>query len=130
MLRDLLRREGFEVGRKHVATPMRKRRIKARCQKPRTTGCNREHPVFSYLLRGVAIERPNHVWTIDTTYISMRRGFVYLTTAVVDWASRRVLAFRVSISLALTRQLTRSTTRSRARPSGDHEHRSREPIHG
>jgi putative transposase len=99
MLRDLLRREGFEVGRKHVTTLMRKMGIEALYQKPRTSRRDREHAVFPYLLRGMTIERPNQVWAMDTTYIPMRRGFVYLT-AVVDWASRRVLAFRVSISLA------------------------------
>ena len=100
MLRDLLRREDFKVGRKHVTTLMRKMGIEALYQKPRTSGRDREHPVFPYLLRGMTIERPNQVWAMDTrTYIPMRRGFIYLT-AVVDWASRRVLAFRVSISLA------------------------------
>jgi putative transposase len=99
MLRDLLNREGIMVGRKHVATLMRKMGIEALYQRPRTSGRNREHPVFPYLLRGMTIDRPNQVWAMDTTYIPMRRGFVYLT-AVVDWASRRVLAFRVSISLA------------------------------
>ena len=99
MLRDLLRREGFEVGRKHVTTLMRKMGIEALYQKPRTSGRDREHPIFPYLLRGMTIKRPNQVWAMDTTYIPMRRGFVYLT-AVVDWATRRVLAFRVSISLA------------------------------
>jgi putative transposase len=99
MLRDLLNREGFEVGRKHVTTLMRKMGIEALYRKPRTSGRDREHPVFPYLLRGRTIDRPNQVWAMDTTYIPMRRGFVYLT-AVVDWATRRVLAFRVSISLA------------------------------
>jgi putative transposase len=99
MLRDLLNREGYAVGRKHVATLMRKMGIEALYQRPRTSGRDREHPVFPYLLRGLTIDRPNQVWAMDTTYIPMRRGFVYLT-AVVDWASRRVLAFRVSISLA------------------------------
>jgi putative transposase len=99
MLRDLLNREGFKVGRKHVATLMRKMGIEALYQRPRTSGRDREHPVFPYLLRGMTIDRPNQVWAMDTTYIPMRRGFVYLT-AVVDWATRRVLAWRVSISLA------------------------------
>ncbi len=99
MLRDLLNREGYAVVRKHVATLMRKMGIEALYQRPRTSGRDREHPVFPYLLRGLTIDRPNQVWAMDTTYIPMRRGFVYLT-AVVDWASRRVLAFRVSISLA------------------------------
>jgi putative transposase len=99
MLRDLLNREGFGVGRKHVATLMRKMGIEALYQRPRTSGRDREHPVFPYLLRGMTIDRPNQVWAMDTTYSPMRRGFVYLT-AVVDWATRRVLAWRVSISLA------------------------------
>lgn len=99
MLRDLLNREGVGVGRKHVATLMRKMGIEALYQRPRTSGRDREHPVFPYLLRGITIDRPNQVWAMDTTYIPMRRGFVYLT-AVVDWATRRVLAWRVSISLA------------------------------
>ena len=99
MLRDLLNREGFEVGRKHVTTLMRRMGIEALYQRPRTSGRDREHPVFPYLLRGMTIDRPNQVWAMDTTYIPMRRGFVYLT-AVVDWATRRVLAWRVSISLA------------------------------
>jgi len=99
MLRDLLNREGFAIGRKHVATLMRKMGIEALYQRPRTSGRDREHPVFPYLLRGMTIDRPNQVWAMDTTYIPMRRGFVYLT-AVVDWAARRILAWRVSISLA------------------------------
>jgi len=78
---------------------MRKMGIEALYRKPRTSGRNREHLVFPYLLRGLIIDRPNQVWAMDTTYIPMRRGFVYLT-AVVDWATRRVLAWRVSISLA------------------------------
>lgn len=99
MLRDLLRREGFAVGRKHVVTLMRRMGIEALYQRPRTSGRDREHPVFPYLLRGMTIDQPNQVWAMDTTYIPMRRGFIYLT-AVVDWFSRRVLAWRVSISLA------------------------------
>jgi len=89
MLRDLLNREGFEVGRKHVTTLMRTMGIEALYRKPRTSGRDREHPVFPYLLRGLTIDRPNQVWAMDTTYIPMRRGFVYLT-AVADWATRRL----------------------------------------
>lgn len=99
MLRDLLRREDFAVGRKHVVTLMRRMGIEALYQRPRTSGRDREHPVFPYLLRGMTIDQPNQVWAMGTTYIPMRRGFIYLT-AVVDWFSRRVLAWRVSISLA------------------------------
>jgi len=98
MLRDSLRREGFAVGRKHVATLMSRMGIEPLYRRPRTTRKHPSHPVYPYLLRGLAIERANHVWAMDITYIAMARGFVYLA-AVVDWASRRVLAHRVSISL-------------------------------
>jgi putative transposase len=99
MLRDLLRREGFAVGRKHVATLMRKMGIEALYQKPKTSRRHPAHPVFPYLLRHVTITRPNHVWAADITYIPMARGFIYLV-AVVDWATRRVLAWRLSNTLA------------------------------
>jgi putative transposase len=98
MLRDLLRQDGFFVGRKHVATLMRKMGIEALYQKPKTTRRHPQHPVFPYLLRKLAITRPNHVWAADITYIPMARGFVYLV-AIVDWATRRVLAWRLSNSL-------------------------------
>jgi putative transposase len=98
MLRDLLIREGVAVGRKHVATLIRRMGIEALYQQPRNSGRHREHPVFPYRLRGLAIDRPNHVWAMDTTCIPMRRGFVYLTV-VFDRASRRVPAWRMSISL-------------------------------
>jgi putative transposase len=99
MLRDLLRREGFAMGRKHVATLMRKMGIEALYQKPKTSRRHPAHPVFPYLLRHVTITRPNHVWAADITYIPMARGFIYLV-AVVDWATRRVLAWRLSNSLS------------------------------
>jgi len=98
MLRDLLVREGHAVGRKHVATLMRRMGIEALYRRPRTTRRHPAHPVFPYLLRGLAIERPNQVWAMDLTYIPMARGYVYLA-AVMDWFSRRVLAWRVSISM-------------------------------
>lgn len=98
MLRDLLRREGVDVGRRHVATLMRKMGIEAIYRKPNTSKKHPAHPVYPYLLRALAIERANHVWSMDITYLPMARGFVYLT-AVMDWASRRVLAHRVSITL-------------------------------
>ena len=98
MLRDALRREGFIVGRKHVATLMRRMGVEPLYRRPRTTRKHPEHPVYPYLLRGLTIERANQVWALDLTYIPMARGFVYLV-AVVDWASRRVLAHRVSISM-------------------------------
>src|SRR4029077_7817038 len=87
------------VGRKHVGTLMKRMGIEALYRKPGTSKKHPGHEIYPYLLRGLAINRANQVLSLDTTYIPMRRGFVYLT-AVVDWASRRVLAFRVSISLA------------------------------
>ena len=98
MLRDMLRREGVVVGRKRVATLMRKMGIEALYQRPNTSRRHAAHPVYPYLLRGVTIDRPNQVWAMDTTYIPMRRGFIYLTV-VLDWATRRVLAWRLSNSL-------------------------------
>ena len=98
MLRDLLRREGVEVGRRHVATLMRRMGIEAIYRKPNTSRKHPAHPAYPYLLRGLAIERANQVWALDITYIPMARGFVYLV-AVLDWASRRVLAHRVSITM-------------------------------
>jgi len=98
MLRDLLRREGFAVGRRHVSTLMRRMGIEALYRKPNTSKKHPAHPVFPYLLRGLAIERANQVWAMDITYIPMARGFVFLT-AVLDWHSRRVLAHRVSITM-------------------------------
>lgn len=99
MLRDLLRRDGWTVGRKHIATLMRKMGIEALYQRPNTSRRHAAHPIHPYLLRGLSIEAPNQVWAMDTTYIPMRRGFVYLTV-VLDWATRRVLTWRLSTSLA------------------------------
>jgi putative transposase len=98
MLRDLLRREGVAVGRRHVATLMKRMGIEALYRRPNTSKPAPGHKIYPYLLRGVTIERPNHVWAMDISYIPMRRGFVYLA-AVVDVASRRVLAHRVSIGM-------------------------------
>ncbi len=98
MLRDLLRQEGFEAGRKHVATLMRKMGIEALYRRPHTSRKHPQHAVYPYLLRHLPIQRPNQVWAMDITYIPMARGFVYLA-AVMDWYSRRVLAWRVSITM-------------------------------
>lgn len=98
MLRDLLRQQGIETGRRHVATLMRRMGVAAIYRKPNTSKKHPRHPVFPYLLRGLSIERANQVWAMDITYIPMARGFVYLT-AVLDWRSRRVLAHRVSITM-------------------------------
>jgi putative transposase len=98
MLRALLRRKGVLVGRRHVATLMKRIGIEAIYRRPSTSKPAPGHKIYPYLLRGVTIERPNHVWAMDICYIPMRRGFVYLA-AVVDVASRRVLAHRVSITM-------------------------------
>jgi putative transposase len=98
MLRDLLNQEGTPIGRRHVATLMRRMGIVAIYHKPNTSKPAPGHKVYPYLLRGLTIDRPNQVWAMDITYIPMARGFVYLA-AVVDWCSRRVLSWRVSITL-------------------------------
>jgi len=98
MLRDMLAREGINVGRRHVGTLMRRMGIEALYRKPNTSKKHPAHPVFPYLLRGLAIERANAAWALDITYIPMARGWVYLV-AVLDWHSRRVLAHRVSITM-------------------------------
>jgi putative transposase len=90
-----LRRAGHAVGRKRVRRLMARMGLAAVYQRPKTTVPHPEHRVFPYLLRGLAIERPNQVWCADITYLPMRRGFLYLV-AVMDWASRKVLAWRVS----------------------------------
>jgi len=98
MLRDLLRNEGRPVGRKRIRRLMRKMGLEALYRKPNTSRRHAAHPVYPYLLRNLRIERSNHVWATDITYIPMHRGFVYLV-AIVDWYSRRVLAWRLSNTL-------------------------------
>jgi putative transposase len=98
MLRDLLRAEDVVIGREHVRTLMRRLSIAAIYQRPATTQRHRGHPVFPYLLRTLTVTRPNHVWAADITYIPMVRGFVYLVV-VMDWASRKVLTWRLSSTL-------------------------------
>src|SRR5215212_3714902 len=98
MLRDLLRGEGVDIGREMVRTMMRRMGIEALYRRPNTSKPSPGHQIYPYLLRGLTVERTNQVWAMDITYIPMARGFVYLA-AVVDWFSRRVLAWRVSITL-------------------------------
>ena len=98
MLRDLLGREGIRVGRLHVATLMKQMAIAAIYRRPNTSKPVPGHRIYPYLLRKLAVTRPNQVWATDITYIPMARGFVYLV-AIIDWFSRRVLAWRVSITL-------------------------------
>jgi len=98
MLRDLLNREGVEIGRRHVATLMKRMGVEAIYRRPNTSKPAPGNKIYPYLLRGLKIDRPNQVWAMDITYIPMARGFVYLA-AVVDWFSRRVLSYRVSITM-------------------------------
>jgi putative transposase len=98
MLRDLLNGEGIEIGRERVARMMKRMSIGALYRRPNTSKPEPGHKIYPYLLRGMTIDRPNQAWAMDITYIPMARGFVYLA-AIVDWFSRRVLAWRVSITM-------------------------------
>ena len=98
MLRGLLAAEGCKIGRGHVKTLMRRMGIEALYRRPRTTRPEPGHKIHPYLLRGMEITRPNQVWAMDITYIPMASGFVYLAV-VLDWATRRVLSWRLSITM-------------------------------
>jgi putative transposase len=98
MLCGLLNNEGLGVGRKHVATLMKKMGICALYRKPSTSKPEPGHKIYPYLLRQVKVTRPNQAWAMDISYIPMAKGFVYLA-AVIDWHTRRVLAWRVSITM-------------------------------
>jgi putative transposase len=98
MLRDQLAREGVHAGRRHISTLMRRMGIEALAPQPGTSKACPGNKIYPYLLRNVPIVRANQVWALDTTYIPMAKGFVYLT-AVVDVASRRVLTHKVAITL-------------------------------
>jgi putative transposase len=95
---EVLRREGLVANRKRVRRLMRVMGLEAIYQKPNTSRKHPGHKVYPYLLRGLTIDRPNQVWCADITYIPMAKGFVYLV-AVMDWFSRRVLSWRLSITL-------------------------------
>jgi putative transposase len=97
-LQDQLNRRGFHVGRQHVGTLMKRMGMEALYRRPNTSRKHPQHKVYPYLLRGLKIDRANHVWATDISYIPMAKGFVYLC-AVVDWASRKVLSHRISITL-------------------------------
>ena len=94
----VLRREGLVINRKRVRRLMRVMGLEAIYQKPNTSQGHPDHKVYPYLLRGLIIDRPSQVWCADITYIPMARGFVYLV-AVMDWFSRRVLSWRLSITM-------------------------------
>jgi putative transposase len=98
MLHGLLIGEGYKIGRRHVKTLMKRMGIEALYRRPRTTKPAPDHTIYPYLLRGMEVTRPNQVWAMDITYIPMARGFVYLAV-VLDWFSRRVLSWRLSITM-------------------------------
>ena len=98
MLRRMLAQEGVHVGRRHIGTLMRRMGIEALAPQPGTSKARPGHKIYPYLLRNVAITRANQVWALDTTYIPMAHGFVYLTV-VVDVASRRVLAHKLATTM-------------------------------
>ncbi len=97
-IRDELQDLGYKVGREHVITLMKKMGIEALYRKPRLSKPHPDHKVYPYLLRGLEITRANQVWAADITYIPMAKGFCYLV-AIMDWTSRRVLAWRLSNTL-------------------------------
>ncbi len=90
-----LRRQGVNIGRRRVRRLMTKMGLSPIYQRPRTSDPHPQHRIYPYLLRYMAIERANQVWCADITYIPMRRGFLYLV-AIMDWATRKVLAWRLS----------------------------------
>ena len=98
MLQGLLAADGLRVGRLHLRTLMKRMGIEAIYRRPNTSKPEPGHKVYPYLLRKLAVTKPNQVWAMDITYIPMRQGFVYLA-AVVDWYSRRVLSWRLSITM-------------------------------
>jgi len=98
MLRSLLKLAGINVGRRHIRTLMKKMDIAALYRKTNTSKRNQAHRIYPYLLRELSIDHPNQVWAMDTTYIPMKKGFAYLS-AVLDWATRKVLSFRLSNTL-------------------------------
>jgi putative transposase len=98
MLRDFLLRDGVRVGRRHMRTAMRRMGVEAIYRKPNTSKPAQGHKIYPYLLRNVAVTGANQVWSTDISYIPMKRGFVYLI-AVIDWFSRRVLSWKLSITM-------------------------------
>jgi putative transposase len=98
LLQSLLAAEGYKVGRLRVSTLMKRMKIEAIYRRPNTSKPTPGHKIYPYLLRDLAVTKPNQVWATDITYIPMKKGFVYLV-AIVDWFSRRVLSWRLSITM-------------------------------
>nr|WP_153039823.1 IS3 family transposase [Pseudovibrio sp. Ad37] len=98
MLQQLLKAEGFDIGRRRVRSLMKRVGIEAIYRRPNTSKPAVGHKIYPYLLRDVEVLRPNQVWAIDISYIPMAKGFIYLV-AIIDWYSRRVLSWRLSITM-------------------------------
>ena len=95
MMTKILRRRGHEVNRKRVQRLMQLMGLRSLAPQPTTTKAHPDHPKYPYLLRNLSVDRPNHVWCSDITYIPFKKGFLYLV-AIMDWHSRKVLTWRVS----------------------------------
>ena len=93
-----LRQQGYSIGRKHIRTLMKKMGVETLYRKPKLSKAHSGHKKYPYLLKGMDIKRSNQVWASDITYIPMAKGYCYLV-AIMDWASRRVLSWRVSNTL-------------------------------
>jgi transposase InsO family protein len=129
MLRGLLAAEGCKIGRRHVKTLMQRMGIEALYRRPRTTRPEPGHKIYPYLLRGMGeITRPNQVWAMDITYIPMARGFVYLAV-VLDWATRRVLSWRLSITMEAAFCVETLEDALARRQAGNLQHRPGIAVH-
>lgn len=124
-----LQNEGHAVNEKRIRRLMRLMRLMPIYQKPNTSKPAKGHKTYPYLLGGLRIDRPNHVWCADITYLPMRKGFLYLV-AIMDWFTRKVLAWRI-LEHAGGGLLRRSLERGdpQVRPARDHEHRSGIAVH-
>ena len=123
-----LQNEGHAVNEKRIRRLMRLMRLMPIYQKPDTSRPAKGHKTYPYLLGGLRVERPNQVWCADITYIPMRRGFLYLV-AVMDWFTRKVLAWRISNTLEADFCVEALNEAIHRRPARDHEHGSGQPVH-
>jgi len=130
MLRDQLARQGIDAGRRHIRTLMLRMGIEALVPQPGTSQAAPGHKIYPYLLRKLVITRANQVWALDTTYIPMARGFVYLT-AVVDVASRKVLSAQGGDHAGSgSRQGGDRAGLCPVRCARDRQHGPGQPVHG
>ena len=130
MLSKMLKRARHPVGRRRVSTLMKRMGLRALYRKPNTSKRHPPHPVYPYQLRDLTITRSNHVWAADITYIPMQQGFVYLFAAI-DWASRRVLSWRLSVQYLDHRLLSgrRAGSHQPLRYTGHLQHGPRLSVH-